>query len=51
MKAGKAARKMLIAANWKSQGTVSDIANLVMNVLNKIEYDPNKIGLCNLFIQ
>jgi hypothetical protein len=38
------ARKVLITANWKSNGTVSSITSLVNNTLNKIVYDPNKIG-------
>ena len=40
----QAARKLLITANWKSNGSVSSVTSLVNNTLNKIVYDPSKIG-------
>ena len=45
MSAATSTRKILIAANWKSQGTMGAVTNLVNNVLNKILYDPKKLGL------
>jgi len=42
--AEKVGRRMMIAANWKSHGSLSVVTNLVNNVLNKIVYDPKKIG-------
>ena len=42
--AGKIAKKMLIAANWKSHGTTSVITSLVNDVLNKTTYNPAKTG-------
>ena len=42
--AAKVARKLMIAANWKSVGTLSGVTGLVGNVLNKLKYDPKKLG-------
>jgi len=37
------ARKMIVAGNWKSNGTVQSIKDLVNNVLNKTEFDGEKV--------
>ena len=36
-------RKMIVAGNWKSNGTVQTTNDLVNNVLNKAEFDGNKV--------
>jgi triosephosphate isomerase (TIM) len=38
-----AQRKMIVGGNWKCNGTVQSIKDLVNDVLNKAEYDQNKI--------
>ena len=38
------ARKLLSGENWKSNGTVAGAKNLVTAVINKISYDPKKMG-------
>jgi hypothetical protein len=43
--ASKLARKLVIAANWKSYGSMSGITSLASNILNKISFDPKKIGI------
>ena len=35
----EAARKRFVGGNWKSNNTVDATRNLVVNVLNKIEFD------------
>jgi len=37
------ARKMIVAGNWKSNGTVQSIRDLVNTVLNKSEFDGEKV--------
>lgn len=39
----KLARKLFIGGNWKSNNTLSETKNLMNNVINKINYDTNKI--------
>jgi triosephosphate isomerase len=36
-------RKMIIGGNWKCNGTVQSIKELSQNVLNKAEFDSNKV--------
>jgi triosephosphate isomerase len=36
-------RKMIIGGNWKCNGTLQSIKELVSNVLNKAEFDANKV--------
>ena len=38
-------RKMILGGNWKSNGTVQSIKDLVNNVLNKAEFDSEKIDV------
>jgi triosephosphate isomerase len=38
-----AGRKMVVAGNWKSNGTVQSTKDLVNNVLNQSEFDGNKV--------
>jgi len=38
-----AQRKMIVGGNWKCNGTVQSIKDLVNDILNKAEYDHNKI--------
>ena len=38
-------RKMIIGGNWKCNGTVQSIKDLVNDVLNKAEYDTQKIDV------
>ena len=37
-------KRMMIVCNWKSWGTVSVIKELCNLLLNKLQYDPTKIG-------
>ena len=36
-------RKMIIGGNWKCNGTIQSVKDLVNNVLNQAEYDSNKV--------
>ena len=36
-------RKMIIGGNWKCNGTLQSVKDLVNNVLNQAEYDSNKV--------
>ena len=40
-----AQRKMIVGGNWKCNGTVQSIKDLVNNILNKAEYDHSKIDV------
>ena len=39
----KMTRKMIIAGNWKSNGTIQSTKDLVNGVLNKAEFNPEKV--------
>ncbi len=36
---------MLLGANWKSEGTVSKVRNIVAKVLDRLVFDPSKLDL------
>ncbi len=37
-------KKLFVGGNWKSNNTLADSKNLVENVLNKLDFDPNRVG-------
>jgi triosephosphate isomerase len=37
-------RKLFVGGNWKSNNTIEQTKDLINNVINKIEYDPNIVG-------
>lgn len=37
-------RKLFIGGNWKSNNTLSDSKQLVETVINKLEFDDNRVG-------
>ncbi len=39
-----AKKRVMLVGNWKSWGTVSVIKELCNLLLNKLPYDPSKIG-------
>ena len=40
---GAVERKKIIGGNWKCNGTVQSIRELVTNVLNKIQFSPDRV--------
>jgi len=40
----KERRKLLVGGNWKCNNTLEESSALVRNIVNKIEFDPAKIG-------
>ena len=37
-------RKLFVCGNWKSNGSISFVKDIVNNLLNKLEYDQQRIG-------
>jgi triosephosphate isomerase len=40
----KQGRKILIGANWKCNGSISFTKDIITNMMNTLEYEPDKIG-------
>jgi triosephosphate isomerase len=43
-------KKYLVGGNWKSNGTLESVKQLVEGVLNKLEYNRDKVGKYNNFL-
>lgn len=37
-------RKYFVGGNWKCNGTVEKNRELINDVINKLEFDPNRVG-------
>jgi triosephosphate isomerase len=37
-------KKYFVGGNWKSNGTLASVKDLVEGVLNKLEYNRDKVG-------
>ena len=42
---GTRTRRYFIAANWKSNGTVHFVKDIITNMINDFQYDPKKLDL------
>ena len=42
-------RKYFLGANWKCNGTVSFVKEIVTHLINDLEYDKNNLGKSTLF--
>jgi triosephosphate isomerase len=38
-------KKLFVGGNWKSNNTLAESKNLVENVLNKLDFDPNRVDV------
>ena len=36
-------KKLIVGANWKCNGSVNTVIELIQNVLNKLEFDDHKV--------
>jgi len=41
----KEAKKLIIGGNWKCNGSLSSVTNLINDVLNKATFDPFKVDV------
>ena len=43
MQSSQLNKKFIIGGNWKCNGTLQSVKDLVTNVLNKAEFDPEQV--------
>lgn len=42
-------RKLFVGGNWKCNGTVEKNRELINDVINKLEFDPSRVGKTHSF--
>ena len=43
-------RKVFIGGNWKCNNTLSSTQQMITNIIDPLDFDPNKVGTVNLTI-